>query len=197
MSPSATHPAIQIPPEVENEFLHLTVEDIRALASGVLTPSATMSRVVLRFYQAVNLRTEIHPDDSAVCVEGPVSELWTGILNAVIRGPNDEQQIRRVAEMVLNIKGQPLPAAPQVSPPALRLIHSFEDSWGQRFWGQLPVFGLTVREYIQSRAPTPEKIPFLPPALLRELLTPGEWDSLRTFMRLCTDMGVMDLSNMF
>ncbi|KAH8197903.1 hypothetical protein TruAng_007906 [Truncatella angustata] len=195
----------------ENPHMHeeakaratIIFQHIESYLHGRIGVTQSAQDILTAFYQDVeSFTSREHPGGS---VEGHLSVLWMTILAVAIQLPTVEQghqnqqshsHMQRLVELLLVIKSHQLPT--NISPAAMKILRDFESQWGQCFWVDLPVFGMMVHD-------TQECDPALADVMVEiqghlvtvnqgaNLYSLSEWASLKKFLRLCKDMGVMDL----
>jgi hypothetical protein len=196
MALSLAPPSIPHMDEANTALARLFSHELEAYLQGSSEASSAARRLLAIFYGEVE--TLALNGKNADTVEMPLGTLWTTILATATQIPHDHPYLQRLAELLLALKTQPAPGTPAVSSTASALLQGFEEEWGQLFWVNLPVFGLTVRN-TQGRNPAEaDKVVevqgrIIPANLGEEPYTPNEWASLRKLRLLCTTTGVMDL----
>jgi Protein of unknown function (DUF3632) len=127
-------------------------------------------------------------------IEEPLGDLWNVILEKVIHISHDHPHLPKLVDLLISIKSQ--------TPPNSAAQHAFESHWApQRFWTNLPVFGLSLREFSDSRSPGRKKDWFDEQTGERSFwlgdegpFSAAEFASLHTFEAMCTVAQVMNLA---
>lgn len=183
-----------LPPALAtNSLAQSFVDEIAAYLqqgdSEALSSDAAAQRLLAIFYRKVEGLAS--RGETAPSVEDPLRLLWTTFLATAAHIHQDDPSLPRLARLLLALKSQPAPTSSltMVTPSAAALLHGFEQEWGQTFWVNLPVFGMTIHDTESRNPEVADGLMIevggrmIPANLGEEPYSPDEWASLRNWGR--------------